>query len=83
MAGYGYKSQGMSNNAMLAYRNGERPWGKWQKQDILYYLKKEGVKWDNYCEMETEELRKKFLVPTLSHHVGKVYKSTMFYKIKV
>ena len=79
----GYKSQGMSYNAMAAYRNGERPWGKWQKQDILYYLKKAGVKWDNYSEMETEELRKMFLVPTVAHHVGKVYKSTMFYKIKV
>ena len=35
MAGYcGYS---MSNNAVDAYNNGEKPISKWKKQDITYY----------------------------------------------
>jgi hypothetical protein len=44
----GYNGYAMSNNAVSAYENGEKPISKWTKAEMLYELKKvnpEIVEW--------------------------------------
>lgn len=41
----GYFNYSMSNNAVSAYEDGEKPLSRWSKKDIMAEIKKAGGKW--------------------------------------
>lgn len=79
----GYAGYSMSNNAVDAYMNGEKPWSKWTKKELIDRIKADGV--EPLCGMEAikgtpvEVLRKLLLRHTSSHHTSKFYNLTKFY----
>lgn len=93
MAGY-YKNS-MSNNAIEAYKHGEKPFSKWTKKEILEELGKRrnlDLNDSKYLPMSQEifsELSKcsevvvkqVALEYTSYHHTGKLYRKTNFYSI--
>ncbi len=80
----GYRGYSMSNNAVMAYYNGERPISKWTKADII-----EAIQGEEFEHMElarkltASELRFVFLRRTSWHHTGKLYNCTDFYSVDV
>ena len=83
----GYSGWSMSNNAVDAYDEGERPLSKWTKAEILYEIKEQEV--ELQCSME--KLRKiplKVLKDTCLkcsswHHTSKYYNETDFYALDI
>lgn len=79
----GYAGYSMSNNAVDAYMNGEKPWSKWTKKELIERVEAEGIK--PLCGMEAikgtpvEVLRRLLLVHSSSHHTSKFYNLTKFY----
>lgn len=83
----GYFGYSMSNNAVAAYRNGEKPISKWTKADILT-----GVR-DCISLQDSDEiilalskvsvaiLRKNLLVWSGWHHTSSRYNRTDFYSL--
>lgn len=80
--GNGYSGYSMSNNAVDAYENGEKPLSKWSKADIL----------DAFGEIDDSKvallsgvslpvLRKHLLYNSSWHHTSKMYNKTKFYAI--
>lgn len=85
MAGY-YKNQ-MSNNAVWAYSQGEKPMYKWTKTTILEEI--DNIFWHadkkteiDFKKMTLKELKENFLVWSSWHHTGKIYNETDFYCIE-
>lgn len=85
MAGY-YKNQ-MSNNAVWAYSQGEKPMYKWTKTTILEEI--DNIFWHadekteiDFKKMTLKELKENFLVWSSWHHTGKNYNETDFYCIE-
>lgn len=85
MAGY-YKNQ-MSNNAVWAYSQGEKPMYKWTKTAILEEI--DNIFWHadkenriEFKKMTLGELKDNFLVWSSWHHTGKFYNETEFYCIE-
>lgn len=86
----GYCGFSMSNNAVDAYRNGEKPFSRWRKADIIEAL-------DEACgrgdipfsalvladSMPAADLKKAVLRRSSWHHTGKYYSRTTFYEIDV
>lgn len=85
----GYYGYSMSNNAMLAYDNGERPLSKWTKKDIIEEI--ETAIEDEYLTLNCslEKLKKipskllKSLCLSYSswHHTSNHYNKTDFYSL--
>lgn len=76
----GYNGYSMSNNAVSAYINGEKPLSKWTKQELLCAL---GEK-ERLCKkLTTNELRSEFLKKSSWHHTSSMYNRTDFYRINV
>jgi hypothetical protein len=80
----GYYNYSMSNNAVTAYKDGEMPFSKWYKYNILFEIKE-------YFELNQEETKKvskiplpelknAFLAFTCYHHTSNHYNKTGFYK---
>lgn len=84
MAGYfGFK---MSNNAINAYSNGEKPLTKWSKSDILDELAADYT--DQNCEefkliakMKKYTLIERCLIKSSWHHTSKHFNRTDFYSV--
>lgn len=78
----GYKGYSMSNNAVAAYEDGERPKSKWLKKDILECLGKceiaDGIK-KAAAGLTKEELQSLLLVLSSWHHTSSYYNQTDFY----
>ena len=77
----------MSNNAVNAYANGEKPLSRWTRSAILNAIA--GMILDNDLPeeiisdidaMRTDDLRQ-FLVPSSWHHTSKCYNRTIFYSV--
>ena len=95
-AGYNWHA-GMSNNAVTAYNNGEKPLSKWKKSDIINAIKDIEIsdyekKEFNYTEAGKEAFiehiqklplikLRKMLDQSSYHHTGKYYNLTYFYKM--
>lgn len=80
----GYNGFSMSNRAVEAYANGERPLSKWTKTDILSDLKKLGV--DDGMIKELKKLSKQslanaFLYCSSWHHTSSYCLKTNFYSV--
>lgn len=83
----GYNGYSMSNNAVMAYSNGEKPLSKWTRSAILTAIV--GMIMDGDLPEEiiadvdgakTATL-KEFLVPTSWHHTSSHYNRTTFYML--
>lgn len=83
----GYSGFSMSNNAVDAYDNGEKPLSKWSKAEILQeiriYAKENNINIDmeKLNKVSLPVLRESFLYKTAYHHTSKFYNSTDFYAI--
>lgn len=76
----GYSGYSMSNNAVTAYANGERPLSKWTKEDILLELPEElqiAAK-----KLTIKEARMLFLRWSSWHHTSSMYNRTDFYIVE-
>lgn len=86
----GYKTGfSMSDNAVMAYENGEKPLSRWAKKDILEAIEK-AVAEESLtlkCSMETlkkvsvEVLRSVCLYKSSWHHTSNHYNKTDFYSL--
>lgn len=79
----GYSGYSMSNNAVAAYEDGEKPISKWTKSDILQAVQ------DNYPDkyemlkkLPIKILKEICLVKTSWHHTSSHYNKTDFYSIR-
>lgn len=85
----GYKKFSMSNNAVAAYENGEKPFSKWTKQDIIEEIEKLLKKNELSLNCSIEKLRKapvkvlRNLCLSYSswHHTSNHYNKTDFYSL--
>lgn len=83
----GYNGYSMSNNAVSAYNNGEKPISKWTKKVIINEINEIAVENDvdltgiELSKLTVQELRDVFLNCSSWHHTGKLYNETVFYKI--
>lgn len=81
----GYNGFSMSNNAVEAYSNGEKPLSKWTKTEILRMIKQEEV--DLNCSVEllkkapVKALREIALRKVAWHHTSSHYNATDFYAL--
>ena len=84
MAGYaGYR---MSNNAVQAYSDGEKPYSKWSKADIIGVLRDEGVPETQIAfvkRIPLKELKALGLRKTSWHHTSSHYNATDFYTVDI
>lgn len=87
MAGYfGYS---MSNNAVDAYENGEKPLSRWSKADIIreveFQREEDGLLpySFNLNNLTKNELSDIFLCYSSWHHISKVYNVTNFYRVDI
>lgn len=85
----GYKGFSMSNNAVVAYEDGEKPLSKWTKADIFETIEDEDREIKLKCSID--KLRKlpvkilKDICLTYSswHHTSNHYNKTDFYSLDV
>ncbi len=83
----GYNGYSMSNNAVAAYSNGEKPYSKWTKSAFNTEISNMIINGDLPEEIipEIEKLKvtelKQFLVASSWHHTSCKYNRTMFYSI--
>ena len=85
----GYNGYSMSNNAVAAYENGEKPLSKWTKADILEGIEKAIRKEELTLNCSMEKLKKlnvkllKEICLTYSswHHTSNHYNKTEFYSL--
>lgn len=76
----GYSGYSMSNNAVSAYENGERPLSKWKKSDILSYVKNLNLR-DKLKKVSVSVLKNNLLKKSSWHHTSSMYNETDFYSI--
>lgn len=85
----GYWGNRMSNNAVKAYAEGEKPYSKWKKKDIISKIEEmtahEGLKLN--CSitdlklLPADALKEHCLCRSSYHHTGKYYQKTDFYSL--
>lgn len=79
----GYNGYSMSNNAILAYNNGEKPYSKWTRSDILECIADEMTA-EYYAlakRLTLAEMKALFLQRSSWHHTSSYYNSTDFYVV--
>lgn len=81
----GYNGYSMSNNAVAAYADGEKPLSKWTKPAILEAIfdscEISEEKADLLRKMTVKELKDEFLQMSSWHHTSKFYNCTNFYSL--
>ena len=80
----GYYGYSMSNNAVSAYDNGEKPLSKWTKVDILSELAELDVSGEIIQaakKLTLADLKNIFLYKSSWHHTSKMYNKTDFYSV--
>lgn len=80
----GYKGYSMSNNAVQAYKSGEKPFSKWTKTDILNELKNydtDAFIIDLAKKLSLKELKQIALYKSSWHHTSSMYNQTDFYTV--
>lgn len=78
----GYRGYSMSNNAINAYRNGEMPFSKWTKDDILNEIENiDESKVEFAKQLTAKELKDFLLARTSWHHTSNYYNKTDFYSV--
>lgn len=83
----GYNGFSMSNNAVTAYEDGEKPLSKWTKADILSAIEEQEI--ELKCSIEKLEklpvkvLKRVGLSYSSWHHTSNHYNRTDFYSLDV
>lgn len=78
----GYKGYSMSNNAVIAYSNGEMPYSKWTKDDIINEIENiDETKVEFAKQLTAKELKEFLLSRTSWHHTSIHYNKTDFYSV--
>lgn len=83
----GYNGWSMSNNAVAAYEDGEKPLSKWTKTDIFDAINKQEV--ELKCSIEklkklpVKVLKEVCLTYSSWHHTSNHYNKTDFYSLDV
>ena len=83
----GYYGFAMSNNAINAYSNGEKPLTKWSKSDILEelatdYNEQNCEEFKLIAKMKKSTLVKRCLIKSSWHHTSKHFNKTDFYIVR-
>ena len=84
----GYYGYSMSNNAVIAYEQGEKPLSKWTKKVILneinYYILDNNLDLniEFFSKITLKILRENFLEKSSWHHTSKFYNKTYFYELR-
>jgi len=71
----------MSERAMEAHLNGEKPYSQWSKSELLDVLPASAVK--QAQRLTLAELKAELLCNSSWHHTGRFYNRTLFYSIDV
>jgi len=86
----GYKGYSMSNNAVSAYENGEKPLSKWTKTAIMDELDAAYLAGELPLSaletadgMKADELKAAVLRRSSWHHTSKFYNRTVFYSVDI
>lgn len=87
----GYNGYSMSNNAVAAYADGEKPLSKWTKADVLSAIKKaveEGeveidFSLENLKKVPVKELKTLCLYCSSWHHTSSHFNKTDFYRLSL
>ena len=87
----GYNKYSMSNNAILAYKNGEKPLSKWTKTTIVEAIEQliNNNELDLQCDIKKlrklpiQILKAECLYYSSWHHTSNHYNKTNFYSIDV
>ena len=81
----GYHNYSMSNNAVLAYENGEKPLSKWTKAAIIESLAEQEAP-ANFIEAVKKQpaaaVKTVLLYCSSWHHTSKEYNRTNFYSVE-
>lgn len=78
----GYNGYSMSNNAVSAYENGEKPISKWTKVDMLAAVKSINPEIATHAQKLTApELKSMLLKKTSWHHTSSKFNETSFYSV--
>ena len=80
----GYCGYSMSNNAVDAYRCGEKPFSKWLKTDLIDAIEdaiEDKTDIAKFKKLTVKQLKSHFLCKTSWHHTYKMYNVTDFYSI--
>lgn len=81
----GYKGYSMSNNAVSAYENGEKPYSRWTKAAIVSELENDDSIPQEVLQaaqgMPAAELKNVVLVKSSWHHTSAHYNRTDFYTV--
>lgn len=80
----GYCGCSMSNNAVSAYRCGEKPLSKWLKTDLIDSIEdvlENKADISKFKKLTVKQLKEYFLYESSWHHTSKMYNETSFYSI--
>lgn len=79
-----YIGQKMSVNAAMAYMDGEKPFSKWTKTEILEMIGAAyGPEAADFCKkFSTKFIKENFLICSSWHHTGKYFNKTDFYSFE-
>lgn len=83
----GYSGWSMSNNAVAAYEDGEKPLSKWTKTDIFDTIQEQELElkcsMENLKKLPVKVLKEVCLHKTSWHHTSNHYNKTDFYSLDV
>lgn len=83
----GYNGWSMSNNAVEAYENGEKPLSKWTKADIFNAIAGQEIELkcskDKIRKLSAKALKEVCLHKTSWHHTSNHYNRTDFYSLNI
>ncbi|MCM1221740.1 MAG: hypothetical protein NC548_45440 [Lachnospiraceae bacterium] len=87
----GYRGFSMSNNAMAAYEDGERPFSKWTKQAILNRVRELveageadiNFNMNNLKKVKAADLKSELLEYSSWHHTSSHFNKTDFYEVSI
>lgn len=79
----GYHGYSMSNNAVEAYKQGEKPLSKWTKKIILEEVSKLGYSFPLLKSVSLDTLKRKLLCYSSYHHTSKYFNTTNFYELNI
>lgn len=85
----GYRGYSMSNNAVYAYENGEKPLSKWTKSDIIESIQDAiddeivelKITIEEVKKLPAKVLKSEFLEKSSWHHTSNHYNRTDFYRV--
>lgn len=81
----GYNGWSMSNNAVAAYEDGEKPLSKWTKADIFKAINEQEVELkcsiEKLIKLPVKVLKKVCLTYSSWHHTSNHYNKTDFYSL--